>query len=205
MLTNPRAAGRRSLGDRVERNGRDFESLLAGARRGDGDSITAIYQQHQPTLLRVLRAEVGEAADDVASQAWLEAMRMLGRFEGDERGFRALLFTIGRRRVADHRRLQGRRPSVPLAPADIEAVLDGTAPVETDAIANLRSDDAVRFITATLGPDQAEIVLLRVVAGLSVEEVASVVGRSPGAVRVQQHRALRRLATLLTKDDVDVL
>jgi RNA polymerase sigma-70 factor (ECF subfamily) len=159
-------------------------------------------------LLRVLRAEVGDAADDVASQTWLEVMGALRRFEGDERGFRSLLFTIARRRVADHRRTQRRKPATPTAPIDLHdlrSTIDARSGHGSDVLARIGSEEAVAAIVGLLNPDQAEILLLRVVAGFSVGEVAAVVGRNEGAIRVQQHRAMRRLAELLGEDGPDDL
>ncbi len=159
--------------------------------------MARLYRDLQPRLLRVLRVQVGDAADDVASQTWLEVVRMLHRFEGDEAGFRGLLFTVARRRAADHRRAGRRRPTVPTEPSSLDTAVDQRPGVEASALAALGADDAVRRIVELLGADQAEVVLLRVVAGLPVEEVARILGRAPGTVRVQQHRALKRLAALL--------
>jgi RNA polymerase sigma-70 factor (ECF subfamily) len=178
-----------------------FARLLAVARTGNEEAITRIYRLEQPRLLRVLRAEVGDAADDVASQTWLEAMGALGTFEGGQRGFRALLFTIARRRVADHWRTQRRRPATPTAHVELHAAVDSRYAVESDVLAAVDSDEAVKAITDMLSAEQAEILLLRVVAGLSVEEVATIVGKSAGAVRVHQHRALKRLAEALEEED----
>ena len=174
-----------------------FGSILRRARAGDHDAITELYGRHHRRLLRVLRAEVGDAAEDVASQTWLEVIGALRRFEGDERGFQSLLYTIGRRRVADHRRTLRRRPSTPTAPEDLHGMPDAGTPVDRATLDGLAGDDAARRVTEILGPDAAEIVLLRVVAGMTVEQVAKIVGKSPGAVRVQQHRALRKLADAL--------
>jgi RNA polymerase sigma-70 factor (ECF subfamily) len=180
----------------------DFAGLLAAARHGDRDAISAIWRLEQPRLLRVLRGEVGDAADDVASQTWLEVMGALRRFEGDERGFRALLFTIARRRVADHRRTRRRRPA---SATDPDVLRDLVPAHHVDGFDRLGSDEAVRTIVAALNPDQAEVVLLRVVAGLTVGEVAEISGRSEGAVRVLQHRALKRLAALHDGEESDDL
>ena len=183
----------------------DVEELLVRARDGDSSAISRLYQLHNGRLLRVLRAEVGDAAEDVSQQTWLEVMRALRRFEGDPAGFRALLYTIARRRSADHRRSQRRKPAAPTAPEALAAVLDSSGEGQVDALAGLGADEAVRAIVAILCPEQAEVVLLRVFADLSVDEVATIVGRSAGAVRVQQHRAMRRLAEELsegTSDDV---
>jgi RNA polymerase sigma-70 factor (ECF subfamily) len=159
--------------------------------------MARLYRELQPRLLRVLRAVVGDAADDVASQAWLEVVKSLDRFQGDEAGFRGLLFTIARRRAADHRRGRRRRPALPTEPEALAVTADPRLDVEGDVLAGLGADEAVRLIVEVLGPDQAELVLLRVVADLPVEEVARLLGRAPGTVRVQQHRALKRLAAAL--------
>lgn len=174
----------------------DFDATLTAARQGDEVAIARLYRGLQPRLLRVLRYEVGDAADDVASQTWLEVFGALSRFDGDEGGFRAFVFTIARRRVADHRRASRRRPSTPVEPATLAERVDGVD-VEADVLDGVAAEAAVAHITAILGPEQAEVVLLRVVAGLPVEEVARMLGRQPGTVRVQQHRALRRLAAAL--------
>lgn len=184
----------------------EFGALLDAARQGDPAAIATIWRVEQPRLLRVLRAEVGDAAEDVASQTWLELIGALQRFRGDERGFRALLFTIARRRVADHRRTQRRKPAAATAPADLQQLRSGAdarASHGSDVLARLDSEQAVTALVDLLTPEQAEVVLLRVVAGLSVGEVAAITGRSEGAIRVQQHRALRRLASALGKEMPD--
>ena len=181
-----------------------FAALLLRAKAGDEAAIADIYRRHHGRLLRVLRAEVGDAADDVASQAWLEVFSALRRFEGDERGFRSFLFTIARRRVADHRRTTWRRPSTPVAPDSLHETVDRAGPLDDSVIAGLDGEEVARRITVVLGHDNAEVVLLRIVAGLSVDEVARIVGRTPGAVRVQQHRALRKLAEALAEGALDV-
>lgn len=176
-----------------------WAALLARAKAGDEAAIADIYRRHHGRLLRVLRAEVGDAAEDVASQSWLEVFTGLSRFEGDERGFRSFLFTIARRRVADHRRTRWRRPSTPVAPDSLHERIDTAGPLDETVIAGLDAEAVARHITEILGPENAEVVLLRIVAGLSVDEVAAIVGRSPGAIRVQQHRALRKLGDALVK------
>lgn len=182
---------RRRVGDE---NGR---TVLDAARAGDPEAITTLYRHLQPRLLRILRLDVGDAADDVASQTWLEVVGALRRFEGDDEGFRALLFTIARRRVADHRRTQRRRPATPTEPARLHDHLEAPDDIEHWVLSHLAADDAIARIVSILPHDQAEVVLLRIVADLPVEHVAEILGRAPGTVRVQQHRALKRLATAL--------
>jgi RNA polymerase sigma-70 factor (ECF subfamily) len=182
---------------RLRVDAEDGRTVLAAARAGDPEAITTLYRHLQPRLLRILRVDVGDAADDVASQAWLEVVGALRRFEGDLDGFRALLFTIARRRVADHRRTQRRRPATPTEPATLHDHVEAPDDIEHWVLSHLAADDAIARIVSILPRDQAEVVLLRIVADLPVEHVAEVLGRAPGTIRVQQHRALKRLATAL--------
>ncbi|HEX2273294.1 MAG TPA: sigma-70 family RNA polymerase sigma factor [Acidimicrobiales bacterium] len=166
---------------------------ISAARRGAAWAITALYREIHPRLLRYLRSREPHVADDVASQVWLEVAGGLGRFEGTEDGFRAWVFTIARRRLIDARRRAGRRPTDPLVDEDVAAPSPYDDP-EGSAIATLDAQAAVDRIVSALTPDQADVVLLRVLGGLAVGEVADVLGKQPSAVRVLQHRALRRLA-----------
>lgn len=178
--------------------GEEFASTLAGAQAGGEWAMAILYQANQPRLLRYLRAQAGQDAEDIASDTWLDAARNLPSFTGDADAFRGWLFTIARRRLTDHRRRQQRRPSTPTAD---DRLLDATSSsAEAAAMAGRLGDEAARRIVASLPADQAEIVLLRVVAGLEVDQVAEITGRRPGTVRVLQHRALRRLARQIGDD-----
>jgi RNA polymerase sigma-70 factor, ECF subfamily len=174
----------------------ELATTFEAARSGDEQAFSALYRALQPALLTYLRQRAPESAEELASETWLAASRQLATVEGGVDGFRALLFTIGRRRVVDHLRSRSREPrTVVLGEAIEHPAPDAVAALE-EAVA---SRDSVRALTAHLKPDQAEVVLLRVVAGLSVEEVAKAMGKSPGAVRVLQHRALRSLYDVLAE------
>jgi RNA polymerase sigma-70 factor (ECF subfamily) len=116
----------------------------------------------------------------------------LGRFRGEEQEFRAWLFTIARHRAADSGRSRARRPAIPLEMTEAEQ--QPTTCDAADQALEAVSTQAVLELIASLPGDQAEIILLRVVAGLEAREVARIVGKSPGAVRVAAHRGLRKLA-----------
>lgn len=175
-----------------------FATTLDAARAGAEWAFAGLYQAHQPRLLRYLRAQHRTDAEDIASETWLDAARNLNEFSGSEDQFRGWLFTIARRRLIDHRRRDGRRPSTP---TDDSARLETlSASAETEAFEGALGDEAARQLVESLPADQAEIVLLRVVAGLSVEQVATVTGRKPGTVRVMQHRALAHLAKTHSPD-----
>jgi RNA polymerase sigma-70 factor, ECF subfamily len=174
-----------------------FADLLAAAQAGSDRAVAALYGRHNPKLLRYLRAQAPGEGDDLAAETWLDAARSLHRFRGDEDAFAGWLFTIARRRLVDHRRARYRRP---VDPAPEETVVDrvpAAGSAEADAFDTAFAEAEARRLVALLPPDHAEVLLLRLVAGLDVETVAAITGRKPGSVRVTQHRALRRLADAL--------
>lgn len=152
-----------------------------------------MWHDLHPRLLRFLRGLDPVVAEDVESDAWLVAARDLASFRGDEGQFRAWMFTIARNRLIDSRRREARRPSVAIPPDAFGDYSADDDPAVT-AVDVLTADAAVSLVRACLPSDQAEVILLRVVGGLDVDEVAAIVGKRPGNVRVLQHRGLRRLA-----------
>jgi RNA polymerase sigma-70 factor (ECF subfamily) len=169
-------------------------AVIRRAAAGDREALAVLWRGHQPGLLRYLRGMSVRLADDVASQVWLEAARSLHRFEGGDKDLRRWLFTIARRRMIDAYRVEGRRREEPTARLPEAAAIDPTEDL-VDEVTGPASAALRR-----LAPGQAEIVLLRVVGGFSVDEVAEITGKSPGAVRVTAHRALRRLAGILASE-----
>ena len=182
--------------------GAAFEVTLANAQAGDQQAFAAIFRDVQPSLVRYLHVIAADAADDMAGDTWLQVIAGLDRFSGDERAFRAWLFTIARHRTIDWARSRARRETLPqrLGSADVPQVTPDTADVVLERMAT----HAVLAAIATLPADQAEIIMLRVVAGLDAPAVAQIVGKTPGAVRVAAHRGLRRLATVLDRPGVTV-
>jgi RNA polymerase sigma-70 factor (ECF subfamily) len=181
----------------------DFERVLPAARAGDEAAIAQLYRRYQPRLARYLASRLGADGEDVAAQVWLEVARGLHRFAGDEAGFRGWLFTIAARRLRDHVRDRSRRPATVADERALAAHVAGDDPA-ADAVDAVAAAAAVRQVVALLPPGLAEVVLLRVVGGLGTEEVARIVGRSPGAVRVMQHRALTRLARAFAHAPLEV-
>jgi RNA polymerase sigma-70 factor, ECF subfamily len=174
----------------------DFTDVLEAAQQGDGWAVATLWRAYQPQLLRYLRGMCGDAHEDVASDVWIESAARLPRFRGDEPAFRAWLFTRARRRAIDHHRRSARTA---IAVAEVPDVADPTAGGEWEQEQALRSA-LDRLLT--LSQDQREVVLLRVVAGLEVDQVAGVMGKQPGTVRVLHHRALKALAAGFPAADV---
>lgn len=176
--------------------GPSFDDLIAAATKGQRAAIAELYRRFNPQLVRFLEGRAPGAGGDLAQDTWETACASLVSFSGDERQFRAWLFTVARRRLIDDWRRTARRP-VSAGPMPLEHLADSRHHED-----GLEAQDAVAQIVRHLTPEQADIVLLRVVADLSAEEVAAIVGKSPGAVRVAQHRALRTLAAALGVDPV---
>jgi RNA polymerase sigma-70 factor (ECF subfamily) len=174
--------------------------VIRAAARGDEAAIAALYRDLHPHLLRYLRHHVGRFAEDVASEVWLGLAPQLAGFEGTAADLRALMFTIARRRVVDHHRRHGRQPSTCV----LDASCDRPDGDDTEAVAleNLTAQGAVAALVRGLPADQAEIVLLRVLGELDVAQVAKIVGKSAGAVRIAQHRALQHLQQTLPRKAV---
>lgn len=177
----------------------ELPDVVDAAGRGESWALTQLFRAYQPAVLRYLRAQESGAADDLASEVWIGVARGLREFTGDEAAFRAWLYTIARRRLIEHRRRAARRRTEVVAADRFEHVVDpasGDDPART-VLDQLGAQRAIDRLTAELTPEQCEAVLLRVVAGLTVAEVARIMRRPPGTVRVLCHRALRRLAARL--------
>jgi RNA polymerase sigma-70 factor (ECF subfamily) len=178
--------------------GPEFPAVLRAAARGDEDAFGRLWQDLQPRLLRYFTVVSPTAAEDLASETWIGVVRGLGRFRGEEAEFRAWVFTIARHALLDRRRRASRRVTENPMPAGLGELAAPDDPAAA-ALEGL-STRAALAVVATLPPDQAEAIVLRVVAGLDVDRVAGIMGKRPGTVRVLTHRGLRRLAERLGTD-----
>jgi RNA polymerase sigma-70 factor (ECF subfamily) len=151
-----------------------------------------LWRELQPAVLRYFQVVAAQTAEDLAADTWMAVIGGLGRFRGDERAFRAWIFTVARLRAIDWHRQARRRPSssVPAEQLDERPAPDDPAL----QVLEDRSTQAALALVAELSADQAEVVALRVLGGLQVAEVARILGKRPGAVWVLAHRGLRRLA-----------
>lgn len=178
----------------------ELMGALDAARAGDEGGFAVLWRDLHPRLLRYLRSRGDDAPEDVAAETWVQVVRSLESFKGGVPEFRAWLFTIARNRAIDQGRARTRRPAV-LVADPIEATGSGpTAPSAEQGAAENESLSVALRLVATLPPAQAEMVTLRVVAGLDVADVARLLGKRPGTVRVGVHRALRALARTVEEE-----
>ncbi|GGT30547.1 RNA polymerase sigma factor [Streptomyces chromofuscus] len=178
----------------------DLGAAVARAQDGDEAAFTVVYRLVQPGLLGYLRGLVGDDAEDVASDAWLEIARDLGRFKGDGAGFRGWTATIARHRALDHLRRRRSRPQPTTLEADVLS-LPARHDTHEQALESISTEYALSLVRG-LPRDQAEAVLLRVVVGLDGPSAARVLGKRPGAVRTAAYRGLKLLARRLNGEGV---
>ncbi|MHB8244239.1 MAG: RNA polymerase sigma factor [Acidimicrobiales bacterium] len=173
--------------------GEGFSRVLARARQGEQASIVTLYQDVTPPLIRYLRAREPREAEDLCSEIWLKLAELIPTFEGTERQWWGLVFLVARRALNDYWKRQRRRATDPVA---TEALADfpGTSDVEAAGLQSVTTAEAIAVVRSALSDEQADVILLRTVAGLDIDEVAAAMGKRPATIRVIQHRALRRLA-----------
>ena len=181
-----------------EISGAEFAAIVEQARRLDPDAWERLYRRAYPGLLAYASRRLHtEPARDAVSETLARAVAGIGRFRWQGAGFDAWLYGILRHVVIDLQRQQA-RAAKDAAPA---AVSDpcGLGPLEHV----LHTEEAARMrqAFAKLAPQDRELLELRVVAGLSAVDVAEVLGKRPGAVRMAQARALDRLRGHLREDD----
>lgn len=175
-MTLSRAVGARAI------DSAPVESEVERLKRGDQDAWAALFEAEYDRVFRLLVSLVGDvhAAEDLASQVFFEAVAGIRRYRDRGRPVPAWLFAIARHRATDWQRSRRRLERAHAAM---------TAPADRPDFAAA----GIAEIVSTLKPEQAEVLHLRFVEGLEVEEIATILGRSGAAVRQLQHRALNNL------------
>lgn len=182
------------------RIGPDFDSVLRAAQSGAPWALERLYQVLSPAVLGYLRIQGAADPEDLANEVFLGVFQRIGAFAGDEDRFRSWVFTIAHSRLIDDRRRTSRRPQTVLDAAAVPAERPG-GNAEEDALARL-SSRRVQALCEELVPDQRDVLLLRLMAGLTVEAIAESLGKSEGAVKALQRRGLANLRKVLERDPV---
>jgi RNA polymerase sigma-70 factor, ECF subfamily len=180
----------------------DARGLVRAARDGDEVAWEALYRSLYPRLRAYFVRRVGfEHADDAVSETMMRAVASIDRFQWSDAGFDGWVFGIARHVSVDHHRRVDRvrryRHVGRLFPG---GKTDGSEPVDHDLVVG--DDQAlIRQLFTRLSPAEQEVLELRVIAGLSAEQVGDVLGRTAGAVRTAQSRALTHLRELMEEHD----
>jgi len=186
--------------ERTPRVGEEFAAILAAAQDRSGPAFERLYHALAPAVAGYLRLQGSPEPDDLTNEVFLNAFTSIGSFHGDEEQFRSWLFTIAHRRLTDDRRRRGRRPS--LAEGDPAAAPDTAGgDVEEEALRRL-GVARVRQLCEQLAPDQRDVLLLRMVSGLSIEQAAEALGKSPTAVKALQRRAVAAVRRTFEREGV---
>jgi RNA polymerase sigma factor (sigma-70 family) len=176
--------------------GEAFDETLAAARAGEPWGYTRLFEWLGKPVAAYLRGAGVEDPDGLANEVFLRAFGGIERFDGTEGRFRSWVFAIAHNLVIDDRRRRSRRP--------LQAVLEGdvgpTAPAADEGALVTLGDARMRELIADLPPDQRDVVLLRIVADLSIEDTAAALDKKPGAIKSLQHRALASLRRRLEQE-----
>jgi len=180
----------------------DRHRLVNAARQGDDAAWESLYLSLYPRLRAFFVRRLGiEHADDAVSETVTRAVASIHRFQWSDAGFDGWVFGIARHVSADHHRAvdRGRRYRH-IGRLFSGGKTDGSAPADQDVV--IGDDQAlIRQLFTRLSPDEQEVLELRVIAGLSSEQVGEALGRKPGAVRTAQSRALTHLRELMEEHD----
>jgi RNA polymerase sigma-70 factor (ECF subfamily) len=172
-----------------------FAAVLGSAQAGDGAAFTTLFDAFGRTVAGYLRGRGVEDADGAANEVFLRVFTRMQHFEGDEAQFRSWLFTIARNLAVDEQRARARRATITAISSCVAQLTSRS--IENDVVADRHVDDLLAMLTG----DQRDVVLLRFVADLSIEQTAEVLGKPVSAVKALQHRALDALRKQLQQHD----
>lgn len=177
-------------------SGERLDAVVAEAVAGDRNALREVLETIRPVVVRYCRARVGAtersglSADDIAQEVCLAAITALPRYKDQGRPFLAFVYGIAAHKVADAHRAASRNRADPM-----DVVPERTSGDASPEQLAIDSESSARMaeLLQVLPEKQREILILRVVVGMSAEETAETVGSTAGAVRVAQHRALAKL------------
>jgi len=177
-----------------------FDGLLASARRGDEAAWSEIWGELAPAVLGYLRGSNLPDPEDTLGEAFLQAARDLHKFDGDWQQFRAWVFTIANHRLIDARRHAARRP-MDLMAEPPEPQRAPASDAAEEALERIGAEEVHRVLES-LSPDQRDVLLLRIVADLTLDQVAEALGKRTGAVKQLQRRGLAAVKRQLKGEGV---
>jgi RNA polymerase sigma-70 factor (ECF subfamily) len=162
----------------------DFDQLVKEAVRGSDSAFTLLWRNYQPRMVRYLAMFTNDP-EDLSSEVWIKIATSIKSFNGDSKAFQGWIYTIARNAATDLARKKARSGTI------VELN-------EADWVGENSTMVEVMDLVKRLPQDYAEVIMLRVVANLDASEVAEIVGKTQGNVRVLTHRGLKQLNEMLT-------
>lgn len=179
----------------------NLDLALAAAQANAEWGWNGLYRNLAPSVTGYLRAQGAAEPEDLAADVFLQAVKAVKRFQGNGAAFRSWIFCIAHNKLVDDSRYRKRRPVEPVA----EPVDGAVAPVAVeDQVLLHLAEDRVRSLLDHLTLDQRNVLLLRIVGGLTVDEVARALGKNPPAVKALQRRGLACLKREISAQAVSV-
>lgn len=180
--------------------GNEFDDVLGAAQAGADWAWARLFDELAGQVLGYARSQGSRDPEDVVSEVFLQIARNVSTFEGTENGFRSWVFTVAHSRLIDERRRLGRRPSEPVA--DIDDLVPPQPDLTSEEAVETLQTERLRRLMHRLVPSQRDVLLLRIVLDLSVSEVAGLMGKSEGAIKALQRRALLALSDHLESEGI---
>lgn len=174
----------------------DPSETIGKAKTGDKDALSRIWSLMNPGLVRYLASLGCRTSEDVASESWISLARVLPKFQGDISSLQGLLFQIARSRLYDELRKEYRRPRPTLSVVD-ENTLREHPRFEPEAMFDESSSRTLEWLSQ-IPTSQAEVVVLRVIVGMSHFEISQIIGKSEGAARILFFRGLENLEKVIS-------
>lgn len=177
----------------------EFQAILAAAKAGAEWAWANLYRELAGPVTGYLRSRGAREPEDLTSEVFLSAARSIPDFSGDSTSFRSWIFVIAHRRLIDERRYHGRRPDPAELPDDDSLGEGGNA--ETEALDHLVTEE-MKEAFESLTDGQRDVLALRIIAGLTLEQTAQVLGKRTGAIKALQRRALEALREVFDRENV---
>ena len=181
--------------------GDNLDLALTAAQANAEWGWNGLYRNLAPSVTGYLRAQGAAEPEDLTAEVFLQAIKAVRRFEGNGAAFRSWIFCIAHNKLIDDCRYRKRRPVEPVAEPANDAVV--SVGVEEEVLSHL-AEDRVRTLLGHLTPDQRNVLLLRILGGLTVDEVARALGKNAPAVKALQRRGLACLKREISAQTVSV-
>ena len=172
-------------------NGEPLETTIAAAQDGAEWAWRRLYDELAGPVRGYLRVRGAEEVDDLVGEVFVQLARNIRSFSGDGPAFRSWVFVIAHHRLVDERRKRRRRPTAVASQAVLEGLVAADDPA-AEALAHVATERVLRLF-GLLTPQQREVLALRIVAGLSLEQTALIVGKRVNAVKALQRRGLEAI------------